>query len=327
MAKKKRGTKLLLLSLVLIAVCGAAYLATKYAVNDTEEPVVEEESSVESEIILALNSTSFNEIKVKNSKDTLSFTKTGDKWSYSEDSAFPLDSSLMTNISSSFTHLESYKKIENAADLSEYGLDTPLITATATGTDVTATIEIGDAAPMDSLRYVSIGDGNVYLVDNSIFTNMNVELYDLLKMEDIPGVSDFVSISVDDTTITCVAAGGESEEEATHKWFINETEVDAVLVETLYNSISGITWVDCVNYNADDSALAEFGFTEPQLKASVVYTEEDTEKSYGLEFAANTEDDSLYYARMSNSSMVYSVSAETVEAIKTAFSDITASLQ
>ncbi len=321
MAKKKRGTKLLILSLVLVAICGAAYAATKYAANNIEDPVIEEESTVEGEIILALTSTSFDKIEVENSKGTLSFTKSNDTWSYSEDSAFPLNSSLMSNISSSFTHLESYNKIENVSDMAEYGLDNPLITATASG-DVNATIQIGDSAPMDSLRYVSIGDGNVYLVDNSIFSNMNVSLDDLLEMETIPEVSDFVSISVDDTTINCVAAGGESEDEATHKWFINETEVDATLVEALYKSINAVTWIDCVNYNTDETALAEFGFTEPQLRTSVVYTEADTEQSYGLEFAVNTEDDSLFYARLSDSSMIYSVSAETVEAIKSALSEL-----
>ncbi len=316
MAKKKRSVKLLTLTLILLALCGGTYLAMEFAPESAEEVVTEEETSIESEIVLGLASTSFNRIDVHNSKGDLSFVREGDGWAYAEDADFPLDSSQMSDIVICFTHLEAYNKIENVTDFAEYGLDDPLVTLTASGGETTTIIQVGNPAPMDSLRYVSIGDGTVYLVDNSIFTNCDLSLDELLKMEELPQVSSFVSISVDDTTIDYVAPADPDSEEATDVWFIDGQAVDASLVESLYNSISSLSWLDCVSYNADDTALAEYGLDEPGLTAIVSYEEGSEQLSYSIEVGPNAEDGTGCYVRLGGSKMVYTISSDAVTAIR-----------
>lgn len=45
---------------------------------------------------------------------------------------------------------------------------------------------LGDYSPMDSQRYVSIGDGNVYLVEDDPMEEFDVELSNMLDDDDIP---------------------------------------------------------------------------------------------------------------------------------------------
>ncbi len=324
MARKKRSTKLLLLTFVLLALCGGTYLAMELAPQDpVESPVEEESSTVEGELILGLLSTSFDQMEVENSKGTLSFVKENDQWLYSGDSDFPLDSSMVGSISSSFTHLESYNKIENTPDFGEYGLDEPLMTLTAKGDQVDVTIEVGDPAPMDSLRYISIGDGNVYLVDNSIFSNSNYSLDELLDMEELPTVNNFISITVGDRVIDYVAPA-EDAEEAADVWFLEGEAVDATLVESLYDSISGLNWNSCVSYKADEAALREYGFDAPKLSATITYSEGDETLSYTLEIGSTFEDESgsYAYAHLEGSRMVYTVLCDSVSAIETALASL-----
>lgn len=60
------------------------------------------------------------------------------------------------------------------------------ITVTA---EAETTIDIGDETSLDGLRYVSIGDGNVYLVSSDLLTNFSYGLYDLVAKETLPDMS------------------------------------------------------------------------------------------------------------------------------------------
>lgn len=50
---------------------------------------------------------------------------------------------------------------------------------------------------LDGLRYVSIGDGSVYLVDSGIYSSFCYGLYDLVAKEAIPDMSDLVSFTAE----------------------------------------------------------------------------------------------------------------------------------
>ena len=52
--------------------------------------------------------------------------------------------------------------------------------------DETYEISLGDYSTMDSQRYVSIGDGNVYLVKNDPDGQFDVTIDALLKNDEIP---------------------------------------------------------------------------------------------------------------------------------------------
>lgn len=116
---------------------------------------------------------------------TLSFHRDG-TWSYDDDAAFPVDAEQMDLLLEPFEAFGAAFIIEDVDDLGQYGLDNPVCTIRVTAGGGTQTIQLGDYSKMDSQRYVSIGDGNVYLAAHDPLDEFDVTLDELIDQDDIP---------------------------------------------------------------------------------------------------------------------------------------------
>jgi hypothetical protein len=71
-------------------------------------------------------------------------------------------------------------------DYGQYGLDDPACTISLSTGEESYEINLGDFSKMDSQRYVSIGDGNVYLVKKYPLDYYDAKLKDLIDNDDTP---------------------------------------------------------------------------------------------------------------------------------------------
>ena len=268
----KRGKKLLLLTLVLVVVAGAALAALKFMPDEE----VEETESIS---VLTLDAESITGLAWSYGDESLSFVCDGSVWSYSEDADFPLDTSYMSAMTSAVSDISAEKVIEEASDLAEYGLDEPVCSITVTA-EAETTIDIGDETSLDGLRYVSIGDGNVYLVSSDLLTNFSYGLYDLVAKETLPGMSELVSFSVERASGTLVIDYLEGSDLAytdRYTYFAEDGDgwlsLDSELAENFVSQITGLTWGDCVDYKADLKTLGNYGLDSPAVTVTVNYIE------------------------------------------------------
>lgn len=268
----KRGKKLLLLTLVLVVVAGAALAALKFMPDEE----VEETESIS---VLTLDAESITGLAWSYGDESLSFVCDGSVWSYSEDADFPLDTSYMSAMTSAVSDISAEKVIEEASDLAEYGLDEPVCSITVTA-EAETTIDIGDETSLDGLRYVSIGDGNVYLVSSDLLTNFSYGLYDLVAKETLPDMSELVSFSVERASGTLVIDYLEGSDLAytdRYTYFAEDGDgwlsLDSELAENFVSQITGLTWGDCVDYKADLKTLGNYGLDSPAVTVTVNYTE------------------------------------------------------
>lgn len=313
MTRKKRGTNLLLLSLLLLLLVGA----TVAVMTLTPDEEAEEESVNEGVEILTLKEEDASAINWTVNGETFAMDKEGEEWVLSSDPAFPLDQEHMSAIFTDLGGLLSYNTLENVTDLAEYGLDEP--TAVIHVDDANknlVTIQLGDAAPMDSLRYLSLGDGNVYLVSNAILSNYNVTLDDLLAMETIPAFSNHQSIVVQsqDNILELSCQTNSQNGEKTSVWYHGEQELDAAKVESFCDNISSLAWLGCEAYGVTD--FAPYGLDAPLLYATVNWYDETAaaDQSFTLEIGAD-KDESSCYARISGSDIVYSIDSAVRDAL------------
>lgn len=158
--------------------------------------------------------------------------------------------------------LTSSKTIEAPDDLAEYGLDEPECSISVTA-EAETTIDIGGETSLDGLRYVSIGDGNVYLVSSDLLTNFSCGLYDLVSKEAIPDMSDLVSLTVETASGTLDIEYLEDSGLAytdRYTWFSladgEYTALDNELTEDLVSLVTGLSWGECVDYDAVEALLA-----------------------------------------------------------------------
>lgn len=251
----KRGKKLLFLTLALVIVAGAALAAVKFIPG-------EEVEAAETEVIFSLDSDAATSLSWTHEGETLRFENSGGSWVYAGDEDFPLDVSYINTMLGELEELTSSKTIEAPDDLAEYGLDEPECSISVTA-EAETTIDIGGETSLDGLRYVSIGNGNVYLVSSDLLTNFSCGLYDLVSKEAIPDMSDLVSFTVETASGTLDIEYLEDSGLAytdRYTWFSladgEYTALDNELTEDLVSLVTGLSWGECVDYDAVEALLA-----------------------------------------------------------------------
>lgn len=123
-------------------------------------------------------------------------TREDDTWTYDDDDAFPVDQDKIQERLDLFASFGVAFIIEDPEDLGQYGLSDPTCTIHISAEDQDYTILLGDYSTMDSQRYVSIGDGNVYLVQNDPLDLFDAQLSDLIHNDEIPQLDTITQLSV-----------------------------------------------------------------------------------------------------------------------------------
>lgn len=308
----KRGKKLLVLLLVLVAVMGATWAAGM--LNPENQEVEEAETGT---TVFTMDTSTITALSWDYS-EKVSFEKDGDTWVYTGDSTFPLEQTYLDAMLETLAEIVSYKTIEAVEDWDQYTLEVPYCTIAITADGVDYTLKIGEETAMGGQRYLSIGDGNAYIVDDAVLDPFAYGLYDVLAYEVIPDMSGVTAL-----TVTSGEAAYEVEKlegsglaySDDYVWFLENKALDTELTEELLDSVIWLDWVECVNFHAED--LEKYGLDDPAVTVSVSYDG----GVFTLEFGAET--GKYRYARIAGSQMVYTVDADVAETLMyTTYNDL-----
>ena len=281
----KRAKKLYILLGVLVAVCAITFGVSRYQTR-------QEEIKNSGEVILEVPTDSVESLSWDVGDRSFSFhkeTTEGDTdsesiWIYDEDDVFPVDKTKINNLLSCFESLTAAFVIENPEDLGQYGLTDPSCTINFSDGETSYTVLLGDYSPMDSQRYASIGDGNVYLVSEDPMEEFDVELSKMLDDDDIPYLEE-------EGTTTSIRFSGEINYEITYEadsdntyraddvYFTEQNgrqvPLDSTRVSDYLHEVSFVFPDEYVTYKATDEDLAACGLDNPQLVIEADYNTED----------------------------------------------------
>jgi uncharacterized protein YaaQ len=241
--------------------------------------------------------------------------------------------------------------IENVEDYAQYGLDAPVCTINLETSDQSVKVELGGYSTMDSERYVSIGDGNVYLVSTDPYDSFEVELSSLIDNDEIPDLTNATEIVYVGTSETesgdVVYDESLTSDCADDVYYLDgdseKLPLDTDNVSTYLRKLTYLSLSDYVTYNATTDDLVSYGLSDPELTLVITYKDEDeVEQSFEItlgrdedqkkavedaeEDTDSTETDSYYstttdsstggYLRVGQSAIVYSLSSSDYEALK-----------
>ncbi len=311
---------------VLLGVLLVACVATVVISRQEEE---KEKIKNSDEIVLTIDSESVTALSWEYEDISLAFHK-DETWLYDDDETFPVNEEKIADLLEPFQEFGVSFVIEEVEDYAQYGLDEPTCTIQMTAGDQNYTIQLGAYSTMDSQRYVSIGDGKVYLVSQDPMDDFEVELRDMVKHDEIPGLADATAIRFAGTQNYEILY----EEESTNTYceddvyFIENKPLDSTLISDYLSTVDSIGLTEYVSYNVTEEELASFGLDEPDLTITVDYTltneeEEETTETFvlhlgrnqeELEAALETEDeDEIYsvtaYARVGDSQIIYEITS------------------
>ncbi len=276
-----RSKRLLILVGVLAVVCAAAFLATR--VQEQQEQV-----EASGETVLAIDAGNVASLAWTSGEAEYAFHKDG-TWIYDADEAFPVNAEALEELLAPFSSFNAAFVIRDVTDYAQYGLEEPECTIEIGTAEASYTIALGDMSAMDDQRYVSIGDGNVYLAVTDPIDAFAVELSDLIDNDEIPQMDTVTALSLTgavEESIAYVEAGGPSYSDE-DVYFLQSGEeslpLDTDLVEDYLGEIRSLVLTDYATYNATEIELASFGLNDPALTVTVEYEQQAEAAEEGAE--------------------------------------------
>lgn len=272
----KRYKRLYILLAVLVVACGVTFAVSR--IQEHRELV-----RTSDEIILELPTDSVTAVSWTYEDETLAFHRGETSWLYDEDETFPVDGEKLEEMLSRFAAFGVAFVIEDVEDFGQYGLDDPVCTIDITADEQTYEITLGDFSALDEQRYVSIGDGHVYLVQTDPLDDFDAQLSDMIDNDEIPAFDTVTALTFtgEDSYAVSMEEDGESYREA--DIYFTETEDGAVLpldtgkVEDYLDALEGLTLDEYVSYNAGEADLSAWGLDAPALTVTVDYLDENEE--------------------------------------------------
>ncbi len=271
-----RSKRLLILLAVLAVVCAAALIAL--GAEHRQEQI-----QTSGQVVLELSADSVQTLSWTYGGETLSFTRGEDGgWSYDGDAAFPVDEQAMAELLEPFTAFSAAFVIQDVEDFGQYGLDDPVCTISIGTQSETYEILLGDYSAMDEQRYVSLGDGNVYLAVNDPLDQYDAALRDCIQNDRVPALDQVTSLTfsgAEDYTVFYQEDGSAYSYCEEDVYFTDRDgdtlPLDTSRVESYLSALSNLVLTNYVTYSASDEDLAQYGLDDPELTVSVDYTGED----------------------------------------------------
>ena len=270
-----RSKKLYILLGVFVVACVATLAVTQIAEH-------KEQIKNSGEPILELSSDSVQALSWEHKGETLAFHR-DETWLYDEDEKFPVSEDKINELLEQFQPLSAAFVIEEVEDFGQYGLDNPVCTIHLTTEEQSYEIKLGDFSKMDSQRYASIGDGNVYLVQNDPLDQFDAVLSDMIRHDKMPDFDQATSIQFSGAQDYSVSY----EEDSSNTYCAEDVyftrrggkslPLDTDRVDSYLRKISNLNPTNYVTYNVTDEELTTYGLDTPELTVTVEYTPKDEE--------------------------------------------------
>ena len=331
----KRAKRIYILLGVLVVVSAAA-------VGVIHHQQEQEFIRTSGEVVLDIESDEVQTLSWEYESEELAFHR-DDAWIYDGDESFPVDGEKIEELLALFQEFRAAFVIEEVTDYAQYGLDDPVCTIRMSGDgEESWEIALGDYSTMDAQRYVSLGDGKVYLVTTDPLDYFDAGLSDLIDHDDIPQFDQAEALTLEGEDSLQVVR----EEDSSHTYcsddvyFRQEGEqllpLDTSRVDSYLDDISGLDLTDYMTYNASQEDLAVYGLDDPELTVTVDYTDEEgaagtftlsvsrdpQERKSAEEETEETEEDEdedeeeiTAYVRVGQSEIVYRIGGSSYEAL------------
>lgn len=262
---------------ILLGVLAAALTAT-FGVMGYEEHKEQIQNS--EEIILEIPKDSVKSVSWELDSKSFSFRK-DDTWIYEADEAFPADEEKINGLLEQFASFGVSFVIREVEDYGQYGLEEPVCRIRLETEEQSYEILLGNYSNMDEKRYISIGDGNAYLVEEDPLEQFDIELQDLVRHDEIPYFEKISAVQFEGKENYSFAYEEDSADTYSEKdvYFTEQQgekkPLDTSRVESYLNSISSLGTIDYVTYNATEEELASYGMDAPELTVTVDYSFEN----------------------------------------------------
>lgn len=272
----KNRKKALIIAMICLAAAAVLYLLV--VKMNQKEANSESDDSDDSLVISSVDSGQITAISYEKDGKSLSFIKEDGTWYDAEDKKFPVNQDSLTTMTNTLGAVSAIRKLEKPEALSEYGLDSPVLTVRYTASDgKEAEFIVGDTNDAAGGAYLKIsGDDAVYLVSSDFADSFNSDIYQLADMESFPTItSDSITdISVNSNGHTLEIKNDSEGGQTVLENGKEQENCASSSVSQFISAVTGITFKSHVEYNCKD--LSKYGLDQPTAEVTVDYTTTET---------------------------------------------------
>lgn len=324
----RKAAKLYALLGVLVILCVCVF-----AVSQHQEK--KEQIKTMGTAILEIPTADVTNLTWVNDEGSFSFSK-GNTWTYDDDEAFPVDSEAIESLLSQFQSFRAAFSIENVEDFAQYGLENPCASISVTASGQTYTLELGNYSKMDQQRYLTLGDGTVYLAEHDPLDEFSAVATDMILNDTLPAFDTAAEITFTGAENYTVTRSEDEKSLCTSDvYFTDGKPLDTSLVTSYLTALQGVSLTNFVTYNATADELTAYGMDAPALTVEVRYSG-DTTGSFRLHLSQNVKELEAYqkakeegttlpavtcYARLNESQLVYEIPQSTYQELTAASYD------
>ena len=334
----KRTRKLLFAISILALLCiSYFFLIDKTDSSDNSE--TSSDGSVQTTKLVNIDSSKITCI----SFNDISLVRSGEKWLYSDDSDYPVDTGLVEALADTLSDLSYTESIKESEmdDLSVYGFDTTpenKISFTADGTEHTC--YIGEYNSITGGYYVTYDDdGYIYMVNSDIASSFDYDsIYDLLVVDTLPEIDATYmtgmaiitpttsytytpEIATDETDSENDSDSDSDNNSQTVVWSVQSTDiksdvtgeketVDTENFSTVVDNILDASPTKAVSYKPSEDELKIYGLSIPAYTIVISYVDDsrDTEEKTLTLSIGSSDDSENSYAIINDSQMIVTIS-------------------
>lgn len=293
---KTRSVCALLLALMLLALAGCG---KKEDHPQPEDPnVTREEGAVPVHLVCS------------NGSITLRFSLEEGHWLWADDKTFPLDESYALALLETVQGIESLPPVTTAAQLADYGLDSPTKYVTVTDSQgASVTYRLGKESDGSVYVYREGAEATVYAVPD-LMSQISRSIYDMMALPELPQLTaenvTSLTVTAGERTLTLTPAEGA--------WTADGRDVTDQLAD-LTAWLGDMHLAACVDWRPSAGAAALCGLEEPTVTLTAAYTHAGADRS--LTLTVGGQRGAGYCVTVSDDDTVYLMSAEALAPLLT----------
>ena len=298
-----RGIKLL----ILLAVLAAMIIATVIVVKVTKPPKLTL-STVSGESILQFDLTKLDRLQWTYGEEEFDFNFSTDGWTCNIQPDYVPDTERMTRILTYLKDIRAERIIAQPESMDTYGLDNPSVVVKV-GDYV---LSFGNSSVINNTYYMSMGDGKVYLVENSFYFAFTFTREAMMQMPEVPAMTDLKTITIENSygTFTLENLADTPKTYTSHyAWFLQGSDelISQDVVAGILAYLEDMDWMECLDSNPQN--MADYGLETPTTKCTVTWAD----GSYT--FMVGSETDQGYNAATTGENRIYLLDTMTAQVL------------
>lgn len=320
-----------ILSIILAVLCAAVLLVLSIRYRASQAEASPQEQAAE---LAEAAQSEYIKLSYSNGSAYLAFALDQEgAWYWENEPDFPLNDETIRSLLSLLSTLAPQQTLDRPDDLSEFGLDTPHATLTATAPDGGVLRIAMGSATTDGASYYADINGNaehVYIIAGELYQVMQTPIYDMCVLPELPKLieaqlnmvmlqgpaeqgsdEEGEPVEVHMTTLLSATHAEDSDSVSWRSGGANVTDVPKV--RALLSDLADLRVSACVDYRPSDAAAELCGFAAPSTLTVTYRTATGTEETFQLLIGNQNMDGTGRYVRIGEAEAIYLMELELLD--------------